>query len=357
MEEDNDDFLGGVIEFGDGRQYKIQQTDAQRPSPPRDMHTLVDHVPAPGGLPSLTTSNGPVSKEDRFADDFDRSWPRSQNSPTLSRARAGPFHGISGSSTSSLSPQEPSRVLFNERSNKLEPYSNAHSRAGPPGISFPHSSFISDVMLRFVADIKSGKDVPPHHNIQLLQKTASERGFKTSAIEHDHTRDRHARRDSLDDRPWDRGRQLSTVSSSYAPSSGRELSKEGRQWPPHLVSAVPPRHSSGRDHEFSRDDAASSRAFHSPSVGRGAALPDMSPQSSTTPLVDVEEVRKAAMHSAAERAKLRRQQEEEDREKEKERARRKAAELEEKMKIAQRNEEHAQQQEAKVCCSYIKGSR
>jgi len=45
----------------------------------------------------------------------------------------------------------------------------------------------------------------------------------------------------------------------------------------------------------------------------------MSPQSSTTPLVDVEEVRKAAMHSAAERAKLRRQQEEEDREKEKER--------------------------------------
>ena len=53
------------------------------------------------------------------------------------------------------------------------------------------------------------------------------------------------------------------------------------------------------------------------------------------PLVDLDEVRKQAMHSAAERAKLRRQQEEEEREKERERARRKAAELEAKMKDAE----------------------
>ena len=46
----------------------------------------------------------------------------------------------------------------------------------------------------------------------------------------------------------------------------------------------------------------------------------------------MELVRKAAMHSAAERAKIRRQLEEEEREKERERARKKAAELEEKMK-------------------------
>lgn len=51
------------------------------------------------------------------------------------------------------------------------------------------------------------------------------------------------------------------------------------------------------------------------------------------PLMDIDEVRRAAMHSAAERARLRRQQEEEEREKEKERARRKAAELESKMKV------------------------
>ena len=41
------------------------------------------------------------------------------------------------------------------------------------------------------------------------------------------------------------------------------------------------------------------------------------------------------MHSAAERAKLRRQQEEEEREKERERARKKAAEIEAKLKAAE----------------------
>lgn len=52
-------------------------------------------------------------------------------------------------------------------------------------------------------------------------------------------------------------------------------------------------------------------------------------------LVDIEEVSKAAMHSAAERARLRRQHEEEEREKEKERARKKAAEIEARMKAAE----------------------
>jgi serine/arginine repetitive matrix protein 2 len=42
---------------------------------------------------------------------------------------------------------------------------------------------------------------------------------------------------------------------------------------------------------------------------------------------DFEIARKAAMHSAAERAKIRRQQDEEDRERERERARKKAEEL------------------------------
>ena len=64
----------------------------------------------------------------------------------------------------------------------------------------------------------------------------------------------------------------------------------------------------------------------SPSTPSVAAL---SPQAPTT---DIELARKAAMHSAAERARIRRQQEEEEREKERERARKKAAELEEKMK-------------------------
>ena len=54
--------------------------------------------------------------------------------------------------------------------------------------------------------------------------------------------------------------------------------------------------------------------------------------------MDLEEARKAAMHSAAERARLRRQQEEEEREKERERARKKAAELEARLKAPDEGE-------------------
>lgn len=62
--------------------------------------------------------------------------------------------------------------------------------------------------------------------------------------------------------------------------------------------------------------------------------------------MDLDEARKAAMHSAAERARLRRQQEEEEREKERERARKKAAELEARMKTAE--EEKMKQKAAEV---------
>jgi hypothetical protein len=63
-----------------------------------------------------------------------------------------------------------------------------------------------------------------------------------------------------------------------------------------------------------------------------------SPQALTGASADMELVRKAAMQSAAERAKLRRQRDEEEREKERERARKKAAELQEKLNPA--DEEH-----------------
>jgi serine/arginine repetitive matrix protein 2 len=62
-----------------------------------------------------------------------------------------------------------------------------------------------------------------------------------------------------------------------------------------------------------------------------------SPQSLSATPADIELVRKAAMHSAAERAKIRRQLVEEEREKERERARKKAAELEDKMKSTEKD--------------------
>src|SRR6266851_8256384 len=123
MEEDNDDFLEGVIEFGDGRQYQIQPVDvsqtAQDPSPAS--------VPAPeASSPGPQSPSAPsgANKEDRFSDDIDRSWPRSAGLSSNIRPRVGPPVGASTSSSPSLSPQESSRVLFNWSNN---------NRIPPPG--------------------------------------------------------------------------------------------------------------------------------------------------------------------------------------------------------------------------------
>ena len=131
MEEDNDDFLGGVIEFGDGRQYQIQPVDM--PQSTQDPSST--SVPAPEtSSPDPPSPSAPagINKEDRFSDDFDRSWPRSAALSSNIRPRVGPPAGASTSSSSSLSPQEASRVLFNERSNRMEPFNN---RIAPPGKS------------------------------------------------------------------------------------------------------------------------------------------------------------------------------------------------------------------------------
>ncbi|THH19734.1 hypothetical protein EW146_g1504 [Bondarzewia mesenterica] len=330
-EEDNDDFLGGVIEFGDGRQYKIQPADTSpATSPSRDLPPSAESSGEKLGEPTDHT-HPPVKKEDRFADDFDRSWPRSRTLPSPGRSRGAPSH-VPPSSTSSQSPQEPSRVLFNERSNRLEPYSYSHSRHANTGLG----------------ESRNSRDVPPHHNMRLLEKSGFERSRQSfsGAGSDQHKVFKEFRLDTSstfvsEDWHRDRGRRISTMGDAYAHEPKRDLSREGgRQLPPHLSDMGPPtlplHRPSTREswHQYSsREDASSvaSHALRSPSLTRNSVLSEVSPTSSTVPLADMEEVRKAAMHSAAERARLRRQQEEEEREKEKERARKKAAELEEKM--------------------------
>ena len=79
MVEDDDNYWDNVIEFGDGRQYKVEvaeQTSRSRES-------------SPSGIVKSTklesTTEVLVSKEERFADDFDRSWPRYGYSILFSR--------------------------------------------------------------------------------------------------------------------------------------------------------------------------------------------------------------------------------------------------------------------------------
>lgn len=189
------------------------------------------------------------------------------------------------------------------------------------------------------------------HNVQLLQK-------------HGRDRSRELKRDTAssqgaEDQRWERGRRASNATTTHsAISGGRDSSRESlRQLPPHLASipkSLPPSHT----HQLPHLLPPSGRQSSTRELWRQGRSPDQSPvipspldtspqvappsttsavppspQTLTAAPADVEMARKVAMHSAAERAKARRQLDEEERERERERARRKAAELEEKMKV------------------------
>ncbi|KAF5382894.1 hypothetical protein D9757_006294 [Collybiopsis confluens] len=366
MEEDDDNFLDGVIEFGDGRQYKID--------------TNTDSVPSVASPPlALSQSNllqeiestEPVSKEERFADDFDRSWPRTRPPPATSAVDFVPPPASSRASSSTSpttlysahSPVETSRVLFNERSNRLEPYSNA--RASIPQGSDPRlvrnsaisrsSSNNSQVLQkpgpgeainrsRGPVDVNekqreregSRRDVPPHQQQQMAQRTLT-----------------HPNSHERDIAPEHRGRRLSNMGpppvpphTANRPSSFRDGT---RQLPPHLAHPILPsisptteQRQSSRDSRYSArppSSAGQSSLRHpsqSPVLSHSTASPVISKIESSVSAPQLsgpqlEEVTKDLMQTAAARAKQRRQQEEEEREKEKERARRKAAELEVKL--------------------------
>ncbi|RPD81726.1 hypothetical protein L226DRAFT_496780 [Lentinus tigrinus ALCF2SS1-7] len=384
MEEDDDNFLGGVIEFDDGRQYKVQSSDARHPSPPRDPSKLL----SPGSSARIGGVDQPVSKEERFADDFDRSWPRSRPGPSS----LPPGSASSPSSVSVQSPQESSRVLFNERSNRLEPYSHQrHSGPGAPQQGWRNSR--SDYSM---SPTEGRRDAPPHTQFQLLQKGSNGAmphpesptfsrapGDRSPISPPDASRFRERPPMRRDHPPWQtnglHGPDSSRAGPHGPPYSSHRQSRDGpfdnrtrqpafdsfpsgpdgdhrRQLPPHLSASgghLPP--------VRTEDVLPRSPLQPSPSLSlseppapsassQGAVSPAGS--ASALPATDLDEVRKVAMHTAAERARLRRQQEEEEREKEKQRAHRKAAEIEERMKAAEqakaREREHAEAEKKKA---------
>lgn len=174
IEEDDDDFLAAPIEFGDGTQYKVQPGQA---TPKKD---------AARARPE--TDSLPVSKEERFVEDFDRSWPKSRGS--TSTASTPLTHPASLPSTGhDLTHRVPSvdnRALFNERSNRLEPPKTTRPdphvekpQPGPPPTSVwtrRKLSAASDIGKAHTPSLPPpngalpNRDPPPHTNVQLLQK-------------------------------------------------------------------------------------------------------------------------------------------------------------------------------------------
>nr|GAT49731.1 predicted protein [Mycena chlorophos] len=319
MEEDDDNFLDGVIEFGDGRQYKIEAADL-----PADASsaTLVARD-SMGSLPSPppgdeVQSNVPVSKEERFADDFDRSWPRSRASPSVSTRELPPGPSPISPTVSMHSPSELSAsrgMLFNERSNKLEPYNKvgpSQKRDAPAGrgrgLVAPNER-----QSRAPAPSAPAAARPPV-NAWTQRKEAEE----------------------------NRGRPSSTMGPPPVPPPGP------RQRPPHL-EGPPRRTSTSRDSQRQPPSASEppSSARRAPSQSPALSHTSAAARSPVAALAqlsttELDEARKDVMQSAAARAKARRQQEEEEREREKERARRKAAEIQEKLATEKATKEAAE---------------
>ncbi|TFK20162.1 hypothetical protein FA15DRAFT_647446 [Coprinopsis marcescibilis] len=335
MPEDDDDFLGGVVEFGDGRQYKVEAVEETGPEP--------DLV------------------QDRFADDFDRSWPKSQTPPSASRDVSAPIptrdpsHSPVFSTTTlhSASPRESSRVLFNERSNRLEPYS--HNR--PPGPLTTGRNEATGQNVR-VLHKPPGLDNGPR-NRRFSGASAGSSGFPPSPRD-----GQFGRRDGPPTSP----RMFRDPGHAMAPSrsiGGRERDR-GSMGPPAVPAhAIKAAQDAGRPLPPHFRDGNPSRPALSAVSPKSPSLPSHSPQSRIAPLsavspltdttqlpltgVDVDEVRKELMQTAAARAKQRRQQEEEEREAQKERARRKAQEIEERMNAieAEKAKQVAEEQKTK----------
>ena len=323
MEEDDDNFLAEVIDFGDGRQYTVQHTtDDSRTDP-------TERPPAAGGDQSIGPTDAPsppMRKEDRFRDDFDRSWPPSKPHLSLVPSDTGP------NGQSPLSPNGSSKALFNDRSNKLEPYSGRqsshHGRRGNRDIQSP-------------TEPRGGRDLPPH-TPHLLQKHESSSQRQRRPGNMDPPRlDTSVTRDGKSG--WREGHSPSSSIASSHPSSIPH--GHPRRWSRDEGPGRRPSMSNGRpsSRDFVRPPPSStispSSPSRSPQLFREERLPQThSPSLSTrslsssvhpvaSPAVGDDEILQAAMHNAAERARIRRQQEEQEREKEKERARKKAEEL------------------------------
>ncbi|KIJ68652.1 hypothetical protein HYDPIDRAFT_24910 [Hydnomerulius pinastri MD-312] len=395
MEEDDDNFLDNVIEFGDGRQYKIAPTDAVQAAPGAAPALQVD-----GGEASTETadivSTEPVSKEDRFADDFDRSWPRSKQSPTVLQtdfaSRSSRQASMSPrSSQPSHSPMEGPRVLFNERSNRLEPYSSSNlpNRYGSgPGLSRRGAHAEPSLS---PAESRFSRDIAPHspaHPVQLLQKSSESSHESSMHPPRGHSSGfmgrRQAEQDGGSHPPFGshfgqnraRGRDASGPLGSFGDNRGpgerqyrrpsgtpfasgplpnggppglpfddsrasgeRQYRRLSNAHAPFASSPLQPL--SAISAEMSTVNNTAANPTHSPVLSHASVTSEVPP--SGTSGLDIEGVHKTAMHLSAERAKQRRQLEEEEREQEKERARKKAAELEERMKQAEASKKQAQE--------------
>lgn len=270
-EDDEDD----IIDFGDGGAVSLQTA---QPAPSRPKAT-----------------DQPVNKAERFVEDFDRSWPRSGPAPIEERLHA-----------SDTRKRESDRVLFNASSNRLEakatrpaPISQPQptrlmSRPEPPSIdrSIPGRA-------------QPGRELPPH------LANASDKGRALPP---------HMA-NAPDKTSQDAGR------TAWGPrDQGREAPPLGSSRP-----ELPPQSAVFDDSRNPDQSSTIPRQSFSSARPSGERIPSDSrptPAPAALPNTNIGDSQAAEMHTAAEKARLRRQAEEEERRAAADRAKQKAKELE-----------------------------
>ncbi|WRT68884.1 uncharacterized protein IL334_005866 [Kwoniella shivajii] len=282
-EEDEDD---DVIDFGDGTGEHLHQIEPSAIEPP---------------------STQPVSKSERFAEDFDRSWPRRAPVPQEEIQRRP--DGDSG------------RVLFNASSNRLElPRQQSQTNIQPTRLmSRPTDPTSRHQPPHLTGGRNMDRPLPPHLQ---GEQSGSDRMLPPHMS--------HPLPDS----------RVQPLSSSAAPTrSAWSIPRENERPPP--PHATERRELPSQSATFGQSRSPEKTLNHLPprrsfSHAAGPTVGDVPPASaaapsSGSPAVGVD-AQSAEMHTAAEKARLRRLAEESEREAAAERARQKARVLEERFK-------------------------
>ncbi|KAG8733726.1 hypothetical protein FRC11_003342 [Ceratobasidium sp. 423] len=336
MEDESEDFLGEVIDFGDGKTYAIPHEDAD------------------------STSASAFNNGSRLGDDYDGNRPRSR--PQQSEPES--THGSRFSQQHGLPPRQPDgRHLFNERSNRLEPVKAPPSTAGsafhqhaPPYAHLPPRSAPRRNSTLSSSDrpkLGHGREPPPHtRDLPPHAQSGFPPDGKTrrpsdahsshspverrSSFLHDEERPRLGSIGLKGRAPEDLGLGLRRETSHDSRLSGGDR----RSWSrasSHRVPLDPSHHtntpgSSATHHTPEKptaDPSSVSDIPRSPLRGTNALHTGTSEAANTAvaPAV-LDEEREKYMKLAAERARRRKQEEEAAIEEARERARKKAAELE-----------------------------
>lgn len=369
-------------------------------------------------VPSRPTEQ-PVSKEERFVEDFDRSWPKSRGTTIMTRdsTRNGPVQGDINISPVSVAPTisstssvpSHSRVLFNERSNRMEPYSHKlNGSSTAPSHSNWRSSHqeehrpdqvVSDHVAQQDVHLlhresklsyssvaaTAGNDETGRRNFPTGEKVDLSRGSMDSTSRSSLSHPKHnattASADELSkagsSRITDTGtayRKFDSASSSHSqtvangrvprqgwptretpaediPDKGKSIALTSQRLPP-----LRPLDGSGNSDEHLHDNSGTDGANIQATEGSSTRDEKQSPLQGND-VADQDSLRKAFLHASAERAKERRRQEEEERQKIAERARQKALELENKMKtldIADTGKTHDTSAQAAVSVPSVK---